>query len=92
MKLKLPPTAVDIILAEQLQGEELAAYFQLNFIEFGALVVDMTDNNKQAIESFVELIIESFNRGVKQYSEERLDVKDNGKLASILTTPSGELQ
>jgi hypothetical protein len=92
MKFKLPPTAVEIIMAEDLKGAELSTYFQLNFLEFGALVVDITDDNQTGIESFVDLMVESFYRGVEQFRKDQLDTPDNGKLASILTTPSGKLQ
>lgn len=92
MKLKLPPTAVEIIIAEDLKGHELAAYFQLNFIEFGALVVELTGNNKKGIKEFAELMVESFYRGAEDFSKDQLDKPDNGKLASILTTPTGKLQ
>ena len=34
----MPPTAVEIIIAENIGGERLAAYFQMNFEQFGALV------------------------------------------------------
>jgi len=92
MRHELPPTAVEIIIAEELNGTPLAEYFQLNFIEFGGLVCDITDNDREKIEAFVALMIESFYRGVESFSEEQLDKTDNGKLASILTTPSGKLQ
>jgi len=92
MKIRLPPTAVEIIIAEDLKGAELAAYFQLNFIEFGALVVEITGDNKQGIKEFADLMVESFYRGAEEFRKDQLDKPDGGKLASILTTPTGKLQ
>jgi hypothetical protein len=92
MRHELPPTAVEIIIAEGLDGMRLAEYFQLNFIEFGGLVCDLTENDGKKIEAFVALMIESFYRGAKSFSEDQLDRSDGGKLASILTTQIGKIQ
>jgi hypothetical protein len=92
MRHELPPTAVEIIIAEDLKGIDLANYLQLNFIELGGLVCDLTENDRGQIKAFVALMIDSFYRGAESFSEEQLDKTDNGKLASILTTPSGKLQ
>jgi hypothetical protein len=83
---------VENIIAEGLDGTRLAEYFQLNFIEFGGLVCDMTENDDKKIEAFVQLMIESFYRGVESFSEDQLDKADGGKLASILTTQIGKIQ
>lgn len=92
MKHKLPPTAVEIIIVEGLDGTALAEYLQLNFIEFGGLVCDMTGNDEEQIEKFAHLMIESFYRGAESFSKDQLDTPDGGKLASILTTQIGKLQ
>jgi hypothetical protein len=92
MRYELPPTAVEIIIAEGLDGTPLAEYLQLNFIEFGGLVCDMTDNDQAQIERFAQLMIESFYRGVEAFSKYQLDERDGGKLASILTTKIGKIQ
>ena len=88
----MPPTAVEIILAENIGGERLAAYFQMNFEQFGALVVEIAGNNPKGIDAFRELMVEAFNRGAQGYSENLMDEAIKSNLASILTTPSGKLQ
>lgn len=88
----LPPTAVEMILREDIRGGELALYFQQNFLQFGALVVELTGNNEHGIEDFAQLMIESFYRGAEQFREDVLDKEVKSILASILTTPSGKLQ
>jgi hypothetical protein len=88
----LPPTAVEMILREDIRGGDLALYFQQNFLQFGALVVEITGNNQNGIEDFAQLMIESFYRGADQFREDVLDEEVKSTLASILTTPSGKLQ
>jgi hypothetical protein len=89
---QLPPTAVEMIIADDMTGTPLAVYFQMNFEQFGALVVEITGNNPKGIDSFRQLMLEAFNRGAQNYSEELMDEEVKSRLASILTTPSGKLQ
>lgn len=88
----LPPTAVEMILREDIRGGDLALYFQQNFLQFGALVVEITGNSERGIDDFAQLMIESFYRGAEQFREDVLDEEVKSNLASILTTPSGRLQ
>jgi Ni,Fe-hydrogenase III large subunit len=89
---QLPPTAVEIVIAEGLTGTRLAEYLQLNCVEFGGLACDLTGNDEAQIQRFAQLMIEAFYQGVESFREDQLDTPDGGKLASILTTQIGKIQ